>query len=159
MKDNKTNVMRLLEAKGVGYLVRSYEPDARKSGKDIALALGIDPDSCFKTLVTYSEKEKEHLVFVIPVSSELDLKKAAKASGVKDVSMIREKDLLPLTGYVHGGCSPIGMKKTFRTFVDETAILYDRIAFSAGKVGFQVEISFSDLEKVVDYVLADLAKS
>ena len=158
MKEKKTNVMRLLESMKIEYIVREYEPDPHMTGLEIANLLGLDADAVFKTLVTFSEKAHEHFVFVIPVGAELDLKKAAKAAGVKDIEMIRQKELLPLTGYVHGGCSPIGMKRTFRTYVDETAQLFDRIAFSGGKVGMQVETTFEDFQKAVEFELHDLVK-
>ena len=109
----------------------------------------------FKTLVTVGASH-EHYVFVIPVSSELNLKKAAKAVGEKSIEMIRSRELLPLTGYIHGGCSPIGMKKFFTTTIDESAILYDAIIFSAGKIGFQVEISLDELRKAIEFSLAEL---
>ena len=145
MKANdKTNVMRLLDAKKISYIGHTYEPDATKTGEEIAAILGENPDKVFKTLVTQG-KTGQHYVFVIPVKEELDLKKAAKASGEKAIAMIRQKELLPLTGYVHGGCSPLGMKKPFPTFLHETAILYDTIFVSAGKVGYQIEISPDDL--------------
>jgi len=156
MKKNepeKTNVMRLLEQAGVNYIARSYEGVV--SGGDVAAFLGQDPDMCFKTLVTVG-KSGEHYVFVVPVSGELDLKKAAAASGEKYIEMIKAKELLPLTGYIHGGCSPIGMKKQFVTFIDETAQLYDTIMFSAGKVGFQVETAPDDLQKLIPFTYADL---
>ena len=158
MKEKKTNVMRLLEAQKIDYIVREYEPDPHMTGLEIANLLGLDADAVFKTLVTFSEKAHEHFVFVIPVGAELDLKKAAKAAGVKDIEMIRQKELLPLTGYVHGGCSPIGMKRVFRTYVDETAELFDRIAFSGGKVGMQVETSFEDFSRAVEFEHHDLVK-
>lgn len=158
MKEKKTNVMRLLDSMKIEYIVREYEADPHLTGVEIAGILGLDADAVFKTLVTFSEKEHEHFVFVIPVGAELDLKKAARAAGVKDIEMIRQKELLPLTGYVHGGCSPIGMKRTFRTFVDETAQLFDRIAFSGGRVGMQVETSFADFMEAVGPELADLVK-
>ena len=100
----------------------------------------------------------EHYVFMIPVAEELDLRKAASAAGEKSVGMIKAKELLPLTGYIHGGCSPIGMKKQFATFVDETAVLYDTVFFSAGKIGYQVEMSVSDLEAVIPLKYADLTE-
>ena len=141
MKNNdKTNVMRLLDGGKIPYDSRSYEPDATMSGEEIAAILGEDADRVFKTLVTVG-KTGQHYVFVVPVVQELDLKKAAKASGEKAISMIRQKELLPLTGYVHGGCSPIGMKKPFPTFIHETATQYERIFVSAGRDGFQIEIA------------------
>ena len=156
MKNNeKTNVMRLLDGKKIPYTGHTYEPDPTKTGEEIAALLGEDADKVFKTLVTQG-KSGQHYVFVIPVKEELDLKKAAKASGEKAISMIRQKELLPLTGYVHGGCSPIGMKKQFPTFLHETAILYDTIFVSAGKVGYQIELSPDDLCRMAECVLQDL---
>lgn len=120
MKNNdKTNVMRVLEGKKIPYVSHTYEPDASLSGEEIAGLLGEDADQVFKTLVTQG-KSGQYYVFVVPVKEELDLKKAAKAAGEKAVAMIKQKELLPLTGYVHGGCSPIGMKKQFPTFIHET---------------------------------------
>ena len=136
----KTNVMRLLEGFKIPYVSHTYEPDPTKSGEEIAGILGEDPDRVFKTLVTRG-KSGQYYVFVIPVNEELELKKAAKTAGEKSIEMIRQKELLPLTGYVHGGCSPIGMKKTFPIFIQETAVLFDTICVSAGKVGFQVELA------------------
>ena len=115
-KNEKTNVMRVLDQKKVPYAAHSYEPDASLSGEDIARILNEDAVKVFKTLVTQG-KSGQYYVFVIPVKGELDLKKAAKAAGEKAVSMIKQKELLPLTGYVHGGCSPVGMKKQFPTFI------------------------------------------
>lgn len=156
MKNNdKTNVMRVLNSKKIEYASHSYEPDATMSGEEIAGILGEDPENVFKTLVTQG-KSGAYYVFVIPVKEELSLKKAAKAAGEKDISMIKQKELLPLTGYVHGGCSPIGMKKQFPTFVHESAQSIDKIFVSAGKVGFQVELTPADLQSVVGYSYADL---
>lgn len=156
MKQNdKTNVMRLLDQKKIPYNSFSYEPDASKSGEEIAAILGENPDKVFKTLVTQG-KSGNYFVFVIPVNQELDLKLAAKAVSEKSIHMIRQKELLPLTGYVHGGCSPIGMKKTFPTVFHKTAPDFETIFFSAGKVGFQVEVSPDDLLKIIHYQTADL---
>ena len=156
MKNNeKTNVMRLLDGKKIAYTGHTYEPDPTKTGEEIAAILGEDADKVFKTLVTQG-KSGQYYVFVIPVKEELDLKKAAKASGEKAISMIRQKELLPLTGYVHGGCSPIGMKKAFPTVIHETAELQDTIVFSAGKIGCHVEISPAELRKVLDYQFGDI---
>ena len=156
MKANdKTNVMRVLDAKKISYRSHSYEPDATMSGEEIAELLGEDPDSVFKTLVTQG-KSSQYYVFVVPVKEELDLKKAAKAAGEKAVSMIKQKELLPLTGYIHGGCSPIGMKKPFPSFLDETAELFDTVCVSAGKVGAQVELSPQDLIRAAELTTADL---
>lgn len=154
-KDDKTNVMRVLDGKKISYKSHMYEPDARLSGEEIAGILGEDADKVFKTLVTQG-KTGQYYVFVIPVKEELDLKKAAKAVSEKSVSMIPQKELLPLTGYVHGGCSPIGMKKSFPTVIHESASNYEEIFFSAGKVGYQVEVSVKDIEKVVRYTFADV---
>ncbi len=154
-KEEKTNVMRVLDGKKISYESHSYEPDATMSGEEIAGILGEDARKVFKTLVTQG-KSGSYYVFVIPVTEELDLKKAAKASGEKAVSMIKQKELLPLTGYVHGGCSPIGMKKHFATFIHETVRDYDRIFVSAGKVGFQIELSPDDLINVADCTVADI---
>ena len=136
-KEEKTNVMRVLDGKKIPYESHSYKPDATMTGEEIAGILGEDPQNVFKTLVTQG-KSGAYYVFVVPVQAELDLKKAAKASGEKAISMIKQKDLLPLTGYVHGGCSPIGMKKQFPTSIHETASSLDKIFVSAWKVGFQI---------------------
>ncbi|MCR4758001.1 MAG: Cys-tRNA(Pro) deacylase [Butyrivibrio sp.] len=154
-KDDKTNVMRVLDGKKINYKSHMYEPDATMSGEEIAAVLGEDADKVFKTLVTQG-KSNQYYVFVIPVKRELDLKKAAKAVSEKSISMIPQKELLPLTGYVHGGCSPIGMKKSFPTTIHETAQEYEEIFFSAGKVGYQVEVAVKDLEKVVRVSYADV---
>ncbi|MCR5093245.1 MAG: Cys-tRNA(Pro) deacylase [Lachnospiraceae bacterium] len=151
----KTNVMRVLDGKKIPYVSHTYEPDASMSGEQIAALLGEDPARVFKTLVTQG-KSGQYYVFVIPVQAELDLKKAAKEAGEKSVSMIRQKELLPLTGYVHGGCSPIGMKKQFPTFLHETAGTFDRMFVSAGKVGFQVELAPGDLMSVAGCRPADV---
>ena len=136
---DKTNVMRLLDAAKVVYVEKVYDPEI-VNGETVAQVVGEDPDSVFKTLVTEDEK-RNHFVFVVPVNRELDLKKAAKAAGSKSIVMIHQKELLPLTGYVHGGCSPIGMKKPFPTFIDETAQLFDVIFVSGGRCGFQIGIN------------------
>ena len=153
----KTNVMRLLDAAKIEYGSYDYSGSSAVSGAEVAKELGLDPDRVFKTLVTVGAS-RQHYVFVIPVLCELDLKKAAKAVGEKSIEMIRSKELLPLTGYVHGGCSPIGMKKFFTTTIDETAILFDTICFSAGKIGYQVEMSPQTLSKMIRYTLADLTE-
>jgi Cys-tRNA(Pro)/Cys-tRNA(Cys) deacylase len=153
--EEKTNVMRLLDGRKIPYAARSYEPDATMTGEEIALLLNEDPEKVYKTLVTEG-KPGRHYVFVIPVRKELDLKKAAKAAGEKSVAMIRQKDLLPLTGYIHGGCSPVGMKKPFPTFIHETAKQEEQIFVSAGKVGFQVGVNPKDLSVLVRFTFADL---
>ncbi len=154
-KPDKTNVMRILDQKKVSYQSYSYENTAAVSGVDVAEALQQNPEQVFKTLVTVSGTG-QHYVFVIPVAEELDLKKAARAVGEKSIAMLKSKELLPLTGYIHGGCSPIGMKKFFTTVIDETAQLFDTIIFSAGKIGHQVEVSPEDLQKVIAFTFADI---
>ncbi len=154
-RSEKTNVMRLLDAQKIPYAAHAYRPDPSMSGLDIAALLGEDPDKVFKTLVT-AGKSGQHYVFVIPVAEELDLKKAAAASGEKAVAMIKQKELLPLTGYVHGGCSPIGMKKPFPTWIHETALGYETMFVSAGKVGFQIELAPADLLRAAGCRPADL---
>ena len=156
-KDDKTNVMRVLDKAKINYSFRKYEQNASLTGGEIARLLGEEPEQVFKTLVTVS-KSKEHYVFMLPVEKELDLKKAARAAGEKNIEMIAQKELLSLTGYVHGGCSPIGMKKQFKTFIDESARQFDTIMFSAGKVGYQVEIATADAERLIPLYFADLAK-
>ena len=123
----------------------------------MAQALGENPDVVFKTLVTEG-KSGDHYVFVIPVEKELNLKKAAKSVGEKSIEMIRQKELLPLTGYIHGGCSPIGMKKQFVTTIDKSAEDYEKIIFSAGKIGYQVEITLEDLKKVIHFQVDEVAE-
>lgn len=150
----KTNVMRILTQKKVNFTPHEYNPELT-DGESIAKVLQEDPLQVFKTLVTIANAG-EHLVFMIPVCANLDLKKAAMAAQVKNVLMIKQKELLPLTGYIHGGCSPLGMKKTFRTFVEESATLFDTIFFSAGKVGYQVEMNADELLPLVPAQYADL---
>lgn len=154
-KEEKTNVMRILDAAKIEYKSHCYLDTGAVSGTEVADALGEDYDCVFKTLVTVG-KSGEHYVFAIPVDKELDLKKAAVAAGEKAISMVKSKELLSLTGYIHGGCSPIGMKKYFKTFFDETAILFDTIFFSAGKIGYQIEISPSDIDKIIPFEYKDL---
>ncbi len=153
----KTNAMRLLEQKKIPYTVHNYVDSGVISGMEVAQVLGEDPDVVFKTLVTVG-KSGEHYVFVVPVSRELDLKKAAQAAGEKSISMIKSKDLLDLTGYIHGGCSPVGMKKFFRTFVDSSAEKTETIKVSGGKVGYQIEIAPAELAKVIRFSFADIAE-
>lgn len=154
--NDKTNVMRILDQKKISYVSHAYEADASMSGEEIAALLQEDADKVFKTLVTQG-KSGQYYVFVVPVKEELDLKKAAKAAGEKSVRMIKQRELLPLTGYVHGGCSPIGMKKAFPTFLHETAGSCDRIYVSAGRVGCQVELSPDDLASAVNCTVADIS--
>lgn len=140
----KTNVMRILEKENITYQVHFYDPDKGIDGVSVAAQLGQDPQAAFKTLVTQG-KSRAFYVFVIPVGATLNLKRAAGACGEKSIEMIPQKILLPTTGYIHGGCSPVGMKKAFPTFIDETAQLFDTICVSAGKVGAQVELAPDDL--------------
>ena len=153
--EEKTNVMRVLDSKKVKYTSHCYIDTPTTNGEEVAKILGQNPADVFKTLVTIS-KSGTNYVFVIPVAKELDLKKAAKAAGEKSIEMLKSKELLPLTGYVHGGCSPIGMKKPFKTFIDKSADEREVIIFSAGKIGYQVELTLSELAKVIDYSLEDL---
>ncbi len=156
-KPEKTNVMRLLDQQGIPYAAHDYSDTGAVSGAEVAAALGQDPERVFKTLVTVGKSGRNY-VFVIPVLQELDLKKAAAASGEKSIAMLKAKELLPLTGYIHGGCSPIGMKKPFPTFLEESAVLYDTILFSAGKIGWQVECAPDQLARIVPYHYADLCE-
>lgn len=154
--EQKTNVMRLLEGAHLPCQFYFYDaPDGALSGVEVAQQLKQDPDQVFKTLVTTGASGK-HYVFMIPVAEELSLKKAAAAVKEKSIAMLKSKDLLPLTGYVHGGCSPIGMKKLFPTYVDETAQLFDTILFSGGKIGVQVELAPDALMQMVPFAYADL---
>ena len=155
MKQVKTNAMRAFEREGLAYETHTC-PDAEGlTGLQHAQVMGQDPDRVFKTLVTEG-RSGGHYVFVIPVGASLDLRKAAAAAGEKAVSIIPQKELLPLTGYVHGGCSPVGMKKAFPTFVDETACLFERILFSAGRIGCQIEADPEALRTLTGFTYADL---
>lgn len=151
----KTNALRILDSAGIKYVVREYSPDIT-DGEEVAAATGTDKERTFKTLVTEGNDLK-HYVFVIPVDSVLDLKKAAKAANVKRVEMIKQKELFPLTGYVHGGCSPIGMKKKFFTVIDDTATLFDTIMLSGGRKGLQIELATGDLIAVTESRFAEIA--
>ena len=154
-KVEKTNVMRILDQKKINYESYEYSDTEAISGVEVAEVLGENPNQVFKTLVTVGAT-KTNYVFMIPVHKELDLKKAAKAVGEKSIAMIKSKELLPLTGYIHGGCSPIGMKKQFRTVVDMSSTDFETIIFSAGKIGFQVEVALADLQKVIRCEMADV---
>lgn len=155
MKIEKTNVMRALDQKKVPYEVKALENAEGLTGTEIAALLEENEEQAFKTLVT-TGKTGAHYVFVIPVSKELDLKKAAQAVGEKNIEMLKQKELLPLTGYVHGGCSPIGMKKFFRTVINDSALAFDEIYFSAGKIGHQVKVHVGDIEKVIRVEYKDI---
>ena len=150
----KTNVMRILTQQGIEFTAHEYD-NTMTDGETIAKLLNEPAESVFKTLVTVANTG-EHFVFVIPVCCTLDLKKAATTAGVKNIAMIKQKELLPLTGYIHGGCSPIGMKKPFPTFVEESATLCDKIYFSAGKVGYQVQVAPDDLINLIGAEYRDL---
>lgn len=146
----------MLESAGVRHVVREYDvSDGKIDGVSVARKLGQDPERVFKTLVA-TGKTKGINVFVIPVEYELDLKKAARAAGDKYVEMLKSSELEPQTGYVHGGCSPVGMKKAFPTFIEETATLHETINVSAGHVGLQMELSPEDLAKVTNAVFENL---
>jgi Cys-tRNA(Pro)/Cys-tRNA(Cys) deacylase len=151
---DKTNVMRLLDAAKIEYVERTYDAELT-DGESIAKILGEDPECVFKTLVTASDK-KEYFVFCVPVNGTLNLKKAAKAVGAKSIAMIHQKELLPLTGYVHGGCSPIGLKKPFPVTIDETAQLFDRVYVSGGRKGFQIGLSPTDLKEYCNANFCDI---
>lgn len=146
--------MRLLDVAQIPYTPHEYDPEI-VDGLSVASKLGQNPECVFKSLVCVNEK-KEYSIFEVPVALELDLKKAAKASHSKSIEMIHLKELLPLTGYVHGGCSPIGLKKPLPVYIDETAQLFDTIFISGGKRGFQVELSPSDLQGYTQGIFVDL---
>ena len=154
-KEEKTNVMRTLEQKKIPYTPHTYDPDGPIDGVSVAQALGQDPACVFKTLVTRGASGG-YYVFDIPVAENLDLKKAARAVGEKSVAMLPQKELLPLTGYVHGGCSPMGMKKPFPTVFHETVVLFESICVSAGKIGHQVEVDPAVLMDFLGATVADL---
>ena len=151
----KTNVMRILDQKKINYIVHTYRNAI--SGIEVADTLHESYDKVFKTLVTISNTNINY-VFVVPVNKELDLKRAAKVVGEKSIEMLKSSNLLPLTGYIHGGCSPIGMKKQFKTIIDISASNKDKIYISAGKIGYQIEIELKELQKVINFKLDDIAK-
>ncbi len=157
-KSEKTNAVRLVEKAGVEYTLHTYDAaDGRIDGVSVAEKTGQPVDKVFKTLVTVGQS-KEHYVCVIPVAAELDLKKAAKLLGEKKIEMIHQKELLPLTGYIHGGCSPVGMKKQFITCIDENALLQDTICVSGGKIGLQIELEPEDLAMLTSADFGDIIK-
>ena len=157
-KSEKTNAVRLVEKAGVEYTLHTYDAaDGRIDGVSVAEKTGQPADKVFKTLVTVGQS-KEHYVCVIPVAAELDLKKAAKLLGEKKIEMIHQKELLPLTGYIHGGCSPVGMKKQFITCIDENALLQDTICVSGGKIGLQIELDPEDLAMLTSADFGDIIK-
>lgn len=144
----KTNVMRILDSKNIKYEFFEYEQNPKLSGNDIAKMLNENPEATFKTLITQA-KSKEYYAFLVPVNAELDLKKAASLVGEKNLEMIPQKDLLKVTGYVHGGCSPIGLKKDYQVSVDENCLNFDYIIFSGGHLGTQVKLKIDDF---IDFV-------
>ena len=155
----KTNAIRLLENGNVPFRFYEYDvSDGRIDGKSIAEKIGESPDQVFKTLVTQAPPGKDYFVFVVPASGELDLKKAAQACGRKSIEMIPQKLLFPLTGYIHGGCSPIGMKKLFPTYIDETAILFDKICVSGGRIGTNLGLDPEKLAAFINAQFVDLTK-
>lgn len=155
-KELKTNALRLLENAGIPCRVFAYDvSDGKLDAASMAKKMAVEPEVVFKTLVTVNPA-KEYFVFVIPGPTTLDLKKAAAVSGSKSIEMIKQKELLPLTGYIHGGCSPVGMKKSFPTFIDESALLFDLIRVSAGHIGFCVEIAPTDLAGFTNARFADI---
>lgn len=153
----KTNVMRILDARKFQYSHYEYNPESAPTGLDVANVLGQNPAQVFKTLVTVGRNNKNY-VFMIPVGAELDLKRAAAAVGEKSLAMLKQRDLLGLTGYIHGGCSPIGMKKQFPTVADASATNFATIIFSAGRVGHQVEMSPTDLTKIIPLTFTNLCE-
>lgn len=155
MSDFKTNVMRMLDKAKINYKHYTYANTDAISGIEVATVLEQNPAQVFKTLVTVA-KSGNHYVFMLPVAAELDLKKAAHSVNEKSIEMIKSKELLPLTGYIHGGCSPIGMKKFFKTVIDSSALNFDTIIFSAGKIGYQVEVTPNDLEKIIRVEFANI---
>ena len=147
--------MRILDQKKVKYNSYNYLKTGAISGMEVAKALDENPNLTFKTLVTVG-KTNNHYVFLVPVNKELDLKKAAKAVNEKNIEMVKSKELLSLTGYIHGGCSPVGMKKSFKTVIDSSAKNYDKLIFSGGKIGYQVETTLDELKKVINFDLKDI---
>ena len=158
MKKNneKTNVMRIFDQNKISYKSYCYVDSGVISGIEVACVLNQDPNQVFKTLVTVGSS-KNNYVFLVPVNKELNLKKAAKAANEKSIEMLKSKDLLPLTGYIHGGCSPIGMKKQFKTIIDASASEFPTIVFSGGKIGYQVETSLDELKRLLRFELSDVS--
>lgn len=153
----KTNVMRILEKNNIKYSSYDYSKTNAISGVEVATILNIEFKKIFKTLVTIG-KTKKYYVFLLPVDDELDLKKAAFSVREKTIEMVKSKDLLSIVGYIHGGCSPIGMKKEFPIIIDSKALINDEIIFSAGKIGYQVSVKLDDLKKVINFSIADICK-
>ena len=157
-KESKTNAMRILDSNKIEYTTHSYEnKDGKIDGIAVAHKINKDVDSVFKTLVSQGHS-KEFYVFVIPVAKELDMKKASKVTNEKNIELIHVKDINKITGYIRGGCSPLGMKKVFNTFIQEDALLFETIIFSGGKIGAQIEMNPNDLKKVIDCSFVDIMK-
>ena len=156
-QETKTNAMRILEAQGIAYTHYEYECDEFTDGSETADRLGLAHEEVFKTLVAVGN-DGQHYVYVIPVDESLDLKKCARVSGAKSVQLIHVKELFPLTGYVRGGCTAIGMKKAFPVWIDETAQLFDRIYVSGGKIGCQLHLAPDDLARAANASYADLTE-
>ena len=156
----KTNAIRMLDQKKIKYNTYEYphEDGVCVDGETVAQLLNQNPDTVFKTLVTVGN-DKRYYVCVVPVKQELDLKKAAKAFGVKSLEMIAVKDINNVTGYIRGGCSPIGMKKVFPTIIDESALVYENIIFSGGKIGLQIEMNPKDIEKLIRVSFKEITRS
>jgi Cys-tRNA(Pro)/Cys-tRNA(Cys) deacylase len=150
--------MRILDKSKIDYKHYTYEADGTTTGVEVAALVGQDPKKVFKTLVTVGKSKNYYYVFVVPVEKELNLKLAATSVGEKSIEMIKSKDLLTVAGYIHGGCSPIGMKKNYRTTIDVQANDCDTIIFSAGKIGYQVEMTMEDLAKVIQFQVAEVAQ-
>jgi len=158
MIQRKTNAMRILDSNNIKYETHGYENNDNKiDGVAVAHKIGKDVDSVFKTLVTQGHS-KEFYVFVIPVAEELNMKKASKITSEKSIEMIHVKDINKITGYIRGGCSPLGMKKVLKTFFQEEALLFDTIIFSGGKIGAQIEMNPNDLDKVIECSFVDIIK-
>ena len=157
-KMSKTNAMRILDGAKISYVVREYPTDGSLAARDVAKYFQQPADRLFKTLVT-TDNNHGYFVFCVPSSQELDLKKAARIAGVKKIEMLKQKDLLPLTGYVHGGCSPVGMKKVFPTVMDPSAMNWETIFVSGGKIGLQIEIDPRDLDKIIEIRFEEIIKT
>ena len=155
--EEKTNAVRLLTQKKLRFQTHDYTESGAVSAVEVAQALGQEPQRMFKTLVTEG-RSGAHYVFLVPAQAELDLKKGAAVVGEKSIAMLKSKDLLPLTGYIHGGCSPVGMKKLFPTVIDKSAAQFDTILFSGGRIGLQVETSLDELAKVIPFRLEDITE-
>lgn len=156
-KISKTNAMRLLDKNKIKYEIHEYDTDGGISALDVAISLGESTARLFKTLVT-TDNNKGYFVFCIPAENELDLKAGAKAAGVKKIEMLKQKELFKLTGYVHGGCSPVGMKKLFPTFIDETAESFESIYISGGKIGYQIEANPKDIANLTNATFVKITK-